>query len=73
MALKKATKKSPINSITTIGIKSPADSIRENNADELSRIAERAYYKAELRGYEPGHEIQDWLEAEAEIVQKSPL
>ncbi|MGZ8270829.1 MAG: DUF2934 domain-containing protein [Methylophilus sp.] len=32
-----------------------------------SRIAERAYYKAEARGYEPGHEIQDWIEAEAEI------
>lgn len=32
-----------------------------------SRIAERAYYKAEARGYEPGHEIQDWVEAEAEI------
>jgi len=33
----------------------------------LSRIAVSAYYKAEARGYEPGHEIQDWLEAEAEI------
>lgn len=30
-------------------------------------IAERAYYKAEARGYEPGHEIQDWIDAEAEI------
>jgi len=27
----------------------------------------RAYYKAEARGYEPGHEIQDWLDAEAEV------
>jgi hypothetical protein len=36
--------------------------------DEIrSRIVERAYYKAEARGYEPGHEIQDWVEAEAEI------
>jgi hypothetical protein len=32
-----------------------------------SRIAERAYFKAQARGYEPGHEIQDWIEAEAEI------
>jgi hypothetical protein len=34
-----------------------------------SRIALVAYYKAEARGYEPGHEIQDWLEAEAEILK----
>lgn len=34
----------------------------------FSNIALSAYYKAEARGYEPGHEIQDWLEAEAEII-----
>lgn len=37
------------------------------NEEMRTRIAERAYYKAEARGYEPGHEIQDWVEAEAEI------
>jgi hypothetical protein len=26
-----------------------------------------AYFKAEQRHFEPGHEMQDWLEAEAEI------
>lgn len=30
-------------------------------------IAERAYIKAEKRGFEPGHEMDDWLEAEREI------
>jgi hypothetical protein len=30
-------------------------------------IAERAYLKAEKRGFEPGHEMDDWLEAEMEI------
>ena len=40
-----------------------------NNEDMASRIAVSAYYKAEARGYEPGHEIQDWLEAEAEMQQ----
>ena len=30
-------------------------------------ISEAAYYKAEKRGFEPGHEEQDWLEAEKEI------
>lgn len=28
-------------------------------------IAETAYYRAEKRGFDPGHEIADWLEAEA--------
>lgn len=30
-------------------------------------IAEAAYYLAEHRGFEPGHEVEDWLAAEAEI------
>jgi len=29
-------------------------------------IAEIAYRKAEIRGFEPGRELDDWLEAEAE-------
>ncbi|MGB7815111.1 MAG: DUF2934 domain-containing protein [Methylotenera sp.] len=40
-----------------------------DNEDLVSRIAVSAYYKADARGYEPGHEIQDWLEAEAEMQQ----
>jgi hypothetical protein len=36
--------------------------------DELhALIEERAYFKSQSRGYEPGHEIQDWIDAEAEI------
>ena len=30
-------------------------------------IAEAAYYRAERRGFEPGLEEQDWLEAEREV------
>jgi hypothetical protein len=32
-------------------------------------IAEAAYYRAEKRGFATGSELQDWLEAEAEIRQ----
>ena len=32
-----------------------------------SMIAEAAYYQAEKRGFQSGHEILDWLEAEKEI------
>jgi hypothetical protein len=31
-------------------------------------IAAAAYFKAESRGFEPGHELDDWLEAEIELM-----
>jgi len=31
-------------------------------------IAEAAYYKAEKRGFSPGNDIRDWLEAKSEII-----
>lgn len=47
------------------------------NTDETSNIhlfperdamiAELAYYKAEKRGFLPGYELDDWLEAEKEL------
>ncbi len=30
-------------------------------------IAQLAYFRAAERGFAPGHELDDWLEAEAEI------
>lgn len=30
-------------------------------------IAEAAYFRAERRGFEAGHELEDWLGAEAEL------
>ncbi|WP_047537690.1 DUF2934 domain-containing protein [Methylotenera versatilis] len=38
---------------------------------KVTDVALCAYYKAEARGYEPGHEIQDWLDAEAEIAAET--
>lgn len=35
-------------------------------ADPLDHIATAAYYKAASRGFAPGKEIDDWLEAETE-------
>jgi hypothetical protein len=34
-------------------------------------IAEAAYYRAEKRGFVPGGELQDWLEAEAQMETAS--
>lgn len=36
--------------------------------DRDAKIAENAYYKAESRGFEPGYELEDWLEAEQEFL-----
>lgn len=41
-------------------------------ADAAARrkmIAEAAYYRAQRRGFQPGHEVEDWLAAENEIVK----
>lgn len=45
---------------------------RVDDVDVLqSMIAEAAYYKAESRGFAPGHEMEDWLEAENDIMDNS--
>ena len=31
-------------------------------------VSVRAYYKAEKRGFEPGQEVKDWLDAERELM-----
>jgi DUF2934 family protein len=47
-----------------------------NNAARLSPedvyrlIQESAYFKAKARGFAPGHEVQDWIEAEAEVRRR---
>lgn len=42
--------------------------VDESARAELDRmIGEAAYYIAEQRGFEPGHELDDWLAAEAQI------
>jgi hypothetical protein len=32
-------------------------------------IAEAAYYCAERRGFAAGHELEDWVQAEAQIAR----
>ncbi len=40
-----------------------------SHTDLEARIAEAAYYKAERRAFTPGHEMEDWLEAEQEVLE----
>ena len=41
-------------------------------ADHQAKVALAAYFIAEKRGFEPGHELEDWLAAEAEIERAEP-
>jgi hypothetical protein len=39
--------------------------------DELRKlIAEAAYYRAKKRGFTPGYEVEDWVQAEAEVKER---
>lgn len=42
----------------------------ENPEEFLAMIQERAFFKAQKRGFEPGHEMEDWLEAEKELCNQ---
>jgi hypothetical protein len=33
-------------------------------------ISEAAYFIAQRRGFQPGHEVDDWLEAEAQVMDR---
>jgi len=48
------------------------DSARaELSADEVRKlISEAAYYRAKQRGFQPGHELDDWIQAEAEVTRR---
>lgn len=39
----------------------------EDNCPREQMIAEAAYFNAERRGFAPGNEMSDWLQAEADV------
>lgn len=41
----------------------------EITPEELRKlVSEAAYYRAKTRGFAPGHELEDWIQAEAEVM-----
>jgi hypothetical protein len=51
--------------------KTAADAPSRLSPEEVYRlIQESAYFKAKERGFAPGHEVQDWIEAEAEVRRR---
>ena len=45
--------------------------LRETLAQREARIREAAYAKAQQRGFVPGHEEEDWLEAERTVDREN--
>jgi hypothetical protein len=46
-----------------------ATSVAESRAAERrAMIADAAYFRAERRGFAPGHELEDWLAAELDLT-----
>jgi hypothetical protein len=39
----------------------------DQTASRHEAIARAAYFRAEARGFEPGHELDDWLAAEQQM------
>ena len=41
-----------------------------SSSSRQKAIEQAAYYRAERRGFEPGHELEDWLAAEQELIER---
>ena len=41
-----------------------------NEAELRELISQAAYYRAEKRGFSPGLEAEDWMQAEAEVMAR---
>lgn len=75
----KRARKPKAESTTESATESVAESVAEMVPEQASvvhheerhrHVSEAAYYLAERRGFTPGNEHDDWLQAEAEVAAK---
>ena len=64
---KKAETRKPARKPEIVKTEPRANVVPINLEDEIRRLA---YLLAERRGFEPGHEAEDWLVAEREVRQR---
>ena len=56
---------------TTTRTPTRVDARVDLSPEELKKlISEAAYFRAKRRGFEPGHELEDWIQAEAEVMRR---
>jgi len=48
-------------------------SSKEVSSDMKQKIQTRAYELYEARGFQPGHELEDWVQAESEVAKQTRL
>ena len=65
VAKKKVVKKTTKKKVAVKRSKSAASVISPRERYEM--IATMAYYRAEQRNFEPGHDVEDWLDCERMI------
>ena len=51
----------------TLHLKNQPPVTAQSSSDVSDMIATAAYFLAERRGFEPGHELEDWLTAERQV------
>lgn len=66
LAIESSEHSTPLTSIT----KSTLHVTPHFPNDRHALLAKAAYHRAEQRGFEPGHELEDWLAAEMELDQR---
>ena len=67
-AKKRAPRKTPIAiAVEKMVVAQAAPATFTDPEQRAALIAEAAYFRAERRNFEPGHETDDWLAAEAEV------
>lgn len=46
----------------------------EQSPEEMRKqIEEAAYYRAKQRGFAPGYELEDWIQAESEVMRRNGM
>jgi len=53
-----------------VGTKKPSSSATNDKQELREQVIQRAYELYEARGREDGHDLEDWLRAEEEIMEK---
>jgi hypothetical protein len=62
-----ARKRAPRKSVTAAAKSATTVASFVGPETRTALIAEAAYFRAEKRGFAPGHEAEDWLSAEREV------
>jgi hypothetical protein len=66
-----ARKAAPRKAPRTAKIPTTSEARADVSPDEMRKlISEAAYYRAKQRGFVPGHELEDWIQAEAEVRKR---